>query len=178
METGAWQGGGRGEAEPGQRSQGLGAGRRGLCRFLSGCWATRRGQLCLAKPRARCQSPLLLWVVRSPRLPGHQVAGNLVLLPVLDLALAVEGKVMAQGFCCKAGRPQLERGRSRATSIPGSKAVTRPNPSTTIVRALGGNVAWPSISPTGRWMQPPVQEAKGFNDTAITRPDGSGPEKI
>lgn len=54
-------------------------------------WAAHRGKLCLSEPWARCQTPLFLQVIHTRHF-GHQVAGRLVLLPVLHLACPAEGE--------------------------------------------------------------------------------------
>lgn len=128
---------------------------------LLGC--TRRGIFHLAKPRARCQSPLLLQVVRAPLRPGHQVAGSFVLLPVLDLARPAEGKAASQGLCHEAGHPQLEQGCTRATSIPGSEAASRTSPSTTHLWALAGSWHGPALAQQGGKRGPQFWGLRRFN---------------
>lgn len=59
-------------------------------------------------------SLLLLEVVHTPRCLDHQVAGRLVLLPVLDLAGSAERKVLLRGSTAK-------QEHSGSISIPGAK---------------------------------------------------------
>lgn len=70
----------------------------GFSLLVAGLYTGGRN-LCLTEPWAGWQSLLLLRVIRSPQRSGHQVAGGLVLLPVLDLACPAEGKAVAWGLC-------------------------------------------------------------------------------
>lgn len=107
-----------------------------FCWLLCGHWAAHRGSLCLANTWVRCHSLLLLRAASFPQCPGHQVAGSLVLLPVLDLACPAKGNTSAQGTCHNAGCLQLKQGHGRAMSSPRSEALTRTNPRSTLLQAL------------------------------------------
>lgn len=135
------------------------AGGASTASLLQSLGCTQSGSLCLGE------------VQPTASLTGH--ARSLVLQPSgcrQSCASASAGpgtpcgrEAAAQGLCCEAGCPKPQQGHSRATSNPRSEAVTWTNLSTLLLWAPGAELAGLGISPTGRWMQPPVAGLRRFN---------------
>lgn len=111
-------------------------------------WATHRENLYLSEPWPRCQTPLFLQVIHTPWHLGHQVAGRLVLLPVLHLACPSEGEAAVRG--------------TGVTSIPWGRAARDELQHHTPLGA-GGELIQPSIRPRGGWMWPQSWRLRRFN---------------
>lgn len=170
MEKAAWWGGGRGEAESGQCCPGLGGGRRGFAGFsaLTGlhtgetsAWAT------CGSDASHCFS------YRLPTLssvPAIRLQAALCFCQCWTWHALQRGAPLLRGPATQHRVPTAQAGTGQGHVQPQELSSDKDKPHQRTPPGTGVNWAWLSISPTGKWMWPPVLGLRGFKDTALTRP--------